>query len=301
MTLTITDIISKINKSKTFVEVFSDLSNWLAEYKKYAKQIHPDICHEAGAKDALTKLNEYKEELEKGKSHMDDAGTIVYRVNSTGITGNKLILEHSLNHFNTLLSYKEKMDKDFQRYIPVSAKLTSIPNQANVAKLDFNLNLRCIPLSALGTLPQGHVNWILSRMLEYIAYINKKGFVHCGINPDSVYVEPINHGINVISYYHMTKIGSKMGTASGKYLYMYPDHVKTKKIATPDIDIELCKRTAIYLLGDKSGIGTSLRKTHSLAFLDFINKRHTDPVEAFIDYRKMLDKNFEKKFLPLIV
>jgi len=67
MTLSISDIINKINRSKSFVEVFNDLNNWLSEYKQFAKQIHPDICSEAGAKDALAKLNSYKEELEKGK------------------------------------------------------------------------------------------------------------------------------------------------------------------------------------------------------------------------------------------
>ena len=102
-----------------------------------------------------------------------------------------------------------------------------------------------------------------------------------------------------MSFYHMTELNKRMTTASGKWLYMYPDHVKTDKIAKADIDIELCKRTAVWLLGDKSGIGTSLRKTHSLPFLDFISKRHTDPIEAFFDYREMLSKNFEKKFIPL--
>ena len=55
MTSTIS-IIEKINNSKTFSEIFSDLSNWATEYKQYAKQIHPDICKEIGAKDALSKL-----------------------------------------------------------------------------------------------------------------------------------------------------------------------------------------------------------------------------------------------------
>jgi len=297
MTLSISDIINKINRSKSFVEVFNDLNNWLSEYKQFAKQIHPDICSEAGAKDALAKLNSYKEELEKGKSHIDDAGTVTYTILKTSIVGAKPILDFSLSNFNKLLSFKDKMDLDFQRYIPKSAILES----GDPSTLTFNFALRAIPLSSLGTLPQEHVNWILSRMLEFIAYIHKKGYVHAGINPDSVYVEPINHGINVMSFYHMTTLDKKMGTASGKWLYMYPDHVKKDKIAKADIDIELCKRTAIYLLGDKSGIGNVLRKTHSIPFIDFCQKKHTDPVQAFLDYRAMLEKNFEKKFIPFIV
>ena len=292
--MTIINIIDKINKSKSFIEIFTDLSNWVAEYKQYAKQIHPDVCHETGAQNALVKLNSYKDELEKGIAHQDDAGIATYKICKTIIQGNKPVLENSLRNFNKLISYKDKMDLDFQRYIPKSAKLDD-----NVLSLEHTL--RCIPISSLGILPQSHVNWILSRMLEFIGYLNRKGYVHAGINPDSVYIEPINHGINVMSFYHMSDLNKKLGTASGKYLYMYPDHIKVDKLAKPDIDIELCKRTAIYLLGDKSGIGACLRKTHNIPFLDFINRRHTDPVEAFFDFRKMLENNFERKFIPLIV
>jgi serine/threonine protein kinase len=290
--MTVKETIEKLKSSKSYIDAFTELNNWLVEYKQMAKLIHPDICHESGAKEALSILNQFKEELEKGKTYSDDAGIVTYKPILCSIQGNELILRHSLDNYNKLMSFKEKMDIDFQRYIPKSIKLYS-------SKLDLSLSNRCIPLSTIGLLPQGHVNWILSRMLEFIAYIYKKGYVHAGINPDSVFVEPINHGINVISFYHMTEVNKKLSTASSKWIYMYPDHIKSKKIATPDIDIELCKRTAIWLLGDKSGIGNSLRKTHNIAFLDFINKKHDDPIETFFEYRKMLDNNFERKFITL--
>lgn len=293
--MSVTLLIDTINRAKSPIEVFSNLSNWLSEYKKIVKQIHPDVCHVIGAKEALTKLNSYKDELEKGKNHIDDAGTITYNINKINIIGQQPILEVSLKNYNKLLAFKEKIDIDFQRYIPISAKLE------NKDSLTFDIDLRRIPISSLGILPQCHVNWILSRMLEFAAYLYQKGYSHAGINPDSVYIEPVNHGINVISFYHMSELGKKISTASGKYLYMYPDHVKINKITTPDIDVELCKRTAIYLLGDKSGIGTCLRKTHNIPFLDFISKRHNNPVDAFLDYREMLSKNFEKKFIPFII
>ena len=296
VTLGAKDTIEKLKSGQSYIDAFNDLTNWLAEYKQMAKIIHPDVCHEPGAKDALTKLNQWKEELEKGKIHYDDAGTVTFKILNCSIEGNQPVLQQSLNNFNKLKLFKEKIDIDFQRYIPNKALLTPNNDKSN---LDLSLTNRCIPISSIGILPQGHVNWILSRMLEFIGYIHKKSYVHAGINPDSVYVEPKNHGINVISFYHMAEVNKKLSTASGKWIYMYPDHIKTKKIATADIDIELCKRTAVWLLGDKSGIGTCLRKTHNTAFLDFINKKHDDPIEAFFDYRKMLENNFERKFIPL--
>jgi len=294
VTLTVEELIIKIKKARTLTEVFMELSDWSSEYKNIVKRIHPDVCQVNGAEEALIKLNEYRDTLLKGKTHNDDAGEVNYNINKCKITGNKEVLVKSHNFLSKLLSYKEDMDISFQRYIPVGSKLDG--NQ-----LEINLANRCLPLSSLGKLPQGHVNWILSRMLELCGYLHLKGYVHGGVNPDSIYIEPTNHGINAISFYHTTPIGQKLTTASGSYIYFYPENIRKTKIATPELDIELCKKTAIYLLGDKSGIGTNLRKTHNTAFLDFINKKHTDSIECFKDYRLMLGRNFEKKFIHLIV
>lgn len=288
------DLITKIRKARNYTEVFYDLATWHDDYKEICKKIHPDKCTLEGASEALSKLNGYRDELNKGKTHRDDAGLVNYKINKVSITGNQEPLAKSQKFLNHLLSYKEDMDISFQRYIPISSELQK-------DQLNISLKNRCLPISSLGILPQGHVNWILSRMIEFVGYLHLKGYVHCGINPESVYIDPVNHGINVISYYHTTPIGQKLTTASGDYLHFYPEHIRSKKIATPDIDLELCKKTAIYLLGEKSGIGTSLRKTHNKAFLDFISKNHTDPMECYRDYRTMIDKNFEKKFVHLVV
>jgi serine/threonine protein kinase len=261
VTLGAKDTIEKLKSSKSYIDAFTDLSNWLAEYKQMAKLIHPDICHEPGAKEALAKLNQWKEELEKGKTYSDDAGTVTYKPTVCSIQGNELVLKQSLNNYNKLMSFKERMDIDFQRYIPKSGKL--IDN----SKLDFNLSNRCIPLSTIGSLPQGHVNWILSRMLEFIGYIHKKGYIHAGINPDSVYVEPINHGINVMSFYHMTEANKKLSTASGKWIYMYPDHIKTKKLGVYVADDSSglsVKGSSIINFSERNSICKTLRKPETI-------------------------------------
>jgi serine/threonine protein kinase len=292
MILSDKELIFFINRSSSYVDIFNDGKDWHQQYKDIIKKIHPDKCNLDGSKEAVSKLNKYKDELEKGKTYNDDVATITYKIDSIRIVGDLDSLKKTNNYLNKLLSYKDPMDKSFQRYIPYKSTIDD-------DSLYLYLKERCVPITSLGVLPQEHVNWILSRMLEYIAYLHLKGISHCGINPDSVYIDPINHGIYVISFYHSTELNGKMKTASGKYLHFYPEHVKTKKIATPDVDIELCKKTAIYLLGDKSGIGNSLRKTHSNNFLDFIIKPHYDGIECFKQYREMLDKNFNKKFIKL--
>ena len=94
------DTIEKLKSGKSYIDAFNDINNWLQEYKKMAKLIHPDICKEPGAKEALAILNQWKEELEKGKTYSDDAGQITYKINSRSIEGIKPILETSLKHFS---------------------------------------------------------------------------------------------------------------------------------------------------------------------------------------------------------
>jgi len=74
-----------------------------------------------------------------------------------------------------------------------------------------------------------------------------------------------------------------------------------KKIATEDIDLELCKKIALYLLGDKSAGGTKLKldKDVNQIVLTFLLTKHQNTKEEYGQYRDLLAKNFEKKFYAL--
>jgi hypothetical protein len=81
----------------------------------------------------------------------------------------------------------------------------------------------------------------------------------------------------------------------------YPTVLFTQKIATPDIDLELSKKIALYLLGDKSAAGTKLKmdKTINKEVLNFLLTKHQNHKDEFVQYRELLAKNFKKKFYPL--
>ena len=74
-----------------------------------------------------------------------------------------------------------------------------------------------------------------------------------------------------------------------------------KKIATQDIDLELCKKIALYLLGDRSAAGTKLKRDADVnqEVLTFLLTKHQNEVEDYKRYRELLSKNFEKKFYSL--
>jgi serine/threonine protein kinase len=298
--MTPTEAIKKINNAKSLNEIFVDLANWKTTYKQLVMLLHEDRCSEPGAKDAVFTLNQWKVDIEDGKKHEDDAGQIIYKPDTIRIKGDKNLLKISLQRFydltqraNSLMDNKTR--DNFYKYLPES--MTKISDN----ELELRLKHRALPISSLGTLPEHHVHWILSRMIEFAGYINKIGYVHAGINPDSIYVCPEGHGITCISFYHLTPINNKLTTASAQYIDLYPYKVLVDKRATIDIDIELAKRTAVILLGDPSGHGVRLKKTNNSEIVNFLLAKHNDPIQGFYEYRKILDKNFPKKFHELNV
>ena len=282
-------LIQKINQANYLKEVL-DLNEFKKQYRDAVKILHPDRCSLEGSVEALIKLNQLKEKHEKGPVSKDDAGTFYPVGNTIKFQGKEDLLQQSYNNFRKLKRIKTIASGHFHQYLP----------QAMIfdGKLKVKAKLRVLPLTNLN-LPQKHVNWVLSRLLEVCAWLHQEGYVHAGINPESIFIVPETHGIVLGSFYHLRPLNARLKTISARYQHWYPSKVFDHKRATSTIDIELCKRTAAYLLGDQSGLGIKLKKTHHPAFIDFLLHRHTDTYTCFDDYRKLLDANFAKKFYPL--
>lgn len=259
------------------------------EYKQIIVAIHPDRCTHSDASKASARLNEFKDLFEKGKVYKDETGD--YRTNGYWVkwVSDQVCVKWSFENYDRFTKLSDDPSIHFRKYLPETYSMTG--NN----EYQFGFERRTVPLSGQ-TLPQEHVNWVLNRLLEYCAYLDQTGFSHAGLNPESVFIVPENHGIKICSFYHLTRIGSKVKTIAAKYSDWYPKELFTTKRASPTIDIELSKRIAAYLLGDKSGVGVKLRKTHNEQFVNFLLKHHDDPYQALIEYRALLAANFEKKF-----
>ena len=267
-----------------------DIRNWKATYRDMVRWLHPDRCTVDGSVNALIHLYQLRETFEKGQQKQDDAGKFRAKDKEAVYQGNLDLLKLSYNNFVNLKTRNDDAARHFHRYLPTSMALTD--------KLSVRFQHRSIPLSGL-ELPQQHVLWILSRLLECCAWFAQIDYVHGGINPESIYVVPKTHGIVFGSFYHFTKVGGRLKTISAKYKNWYPDAVFDTKRASTVIDLELCKRTAAYLLGDTSGTGVKLLKTHHQAFINFLLDTHTNAFECYDAYRKMLKQNFKRKFHEL--
>lgn len=283
-------IIAGITNAKKLEDIL-DVNNIKSEYRDMLKVIYPDMCTEAGAKEATQKLTTLKEEFDKGKTHVCEVGEFTTNNYFLTFKGNDIALKQSLKNYQILKSLKDANSLHFHQYLPKNMTLDE-------EGLHIQHPIRTIPITDL-QLPQEHVNWILNRMLEFSAWIEQVGYVHCGIHPESIFIIPETHGIQVCLFPHMTKVDNKIGTISGAYQNWYPANVFSKKTASSDIDVELSKKTAIYLLGDKSGSGIKLKRTHNQKFIDFVVKRHNEANTAFLEYRELLQNNFKKGFYKL--
>ena len=297
----VSTLIPKILTANTISEIL-DISNLDAEFKKARRIIHPDICSHVDAETAFKKLYELNDEWLNGKTYEDESGKYKSNGYVVKFEGDKKLLKLSLENYNKL---KAARKKDFHheylhKYMPKSMKF-------NGDVLEVELHARAVPLSELilkyPEVDQKHVNWILSRMLEFAALCNQAGYAHMGINLDSIFIIPkdddYGHGIQVVSFYHVAAHHTPAKTICGKYKGWYPASLFKDKVPSAMVDMELAKKTAIYLLGDKSGSGVKFRKTHNKPFMDFVIQQHTDIVTAFKQYRDMLSANFEKKFYTL--
>lgn len=292
--MTDTELIEKVLKSKKPSDIFPD--DWKKEYLRFSKLIHPDTCGHPDASNAMAIINHYKDVIENGTPYKDEAGPfrvfekkIVYQVTDD----NRKLITKSVENYKKLMSLHDKASVNFQRYLPESMVLEK-------DTLTINLKDRSVPLTGL-KLEQIHVNWVFSRMFEFVLWLRQVNYVHMGMNPTTVFVVPETHGVIIINFYHMTPIYKKADTISAKYKMWYPTNLFTQKIATPDIDLELSKKIALYLLGDRSAAGTKLKmdKTLNKEVLNFLLTKHQNHKDEYVQYRELLKKNFESKFYPL--
>lgn len=285
------DLIEKVIKSKKPSDIFTD--DWKKDYLRYSKLIHPDTCSHPNASNAMAIINAYKDIIENGISYIDEAGTfkvfekrIEYEITDL----NRNLITKSFNNYKLLKSSHHRAAIPFQKYLPNEMILEK-------NKLIIKLQDRAIPLTQQ-KLPQIHVNWIFSRMFEFSLYIKDIGYAHMGLNPTTVFVVPETHGIIVVNFYHMSILNKKAETISAKYKMWYPTTLFLEKKATCDIDLELSKKIALYLLGDKSSAGIKLKRDKDVnqEMLNFLLTKHQNDKDDYLHYRELLKRNFKTEF-----
>lgn len=266
-------------------------------YRAFAAKIHPDRCDDPRANDATATLNAMMDAYRDGTPMTDEHGEVRWNGWWARYGGDRALALDSARSFAKLAALRDEASINFRKYLPATLA-------ENAGTVTATFTQRAVPIAALPRpLPQVHVNWVLSRMLEFSAWLAQSGYSHGCLNPESVFVIPENHGIQVSSFYLLTRLGGKMRGMSGRYAAWYPSSAVRAKTSSTTVDVELCKRTAAALLGDPSGNGAVLRRDPSVnkAVLDFIMTSHDEPGAAWRQYREILKKEFKSEFHSLDV
>ena len=295
------DLIYKILVSQSYMQIFDELYNWELQLNEMLKEIHPDKCSNPDAAQATAKLLEYKHILKYGITLKDEAGPIKLMLNSIKFLGDPKLLKHSEQKYNKIKNLYPS-NHTFNKYVPGNFK--EVKEEDGILYYQADLSHRVIRLDSLAPnntnpIAQEHLNWILSRILEFVSYLNYKGYAHNGINPMTVYIVPETHGIIVPTFYHTLKLGSKLNTVSGYYSNFYPAEIFTDKKVIPIIDVVCIKKTILSVMGNLNPTSFIKSGKYHKAFVRFLQTPHSNIYEMHKEYRAMLDKNFPKKFYKL--
>ncbi len=255
-------------------------------FREMLKAVHPDKCRHPQAQEATNHLLALHRHFTNGSAFTDDSGNFLTNDHWVRYQGEPQAIAHAkLNQQAVAAGAPEH----FRRYMPYTWD----------SQCSLLLSQRAIPLINL-TLPQDHVNWVVSRLLEFCMLLHRHtGRVHLGLTPAQVMLVPDTHGIAVAGFYHTTTINGRVSTISAAYRHWYPGQMLRDKKAVEHADLEMVKRIGAYLLGDRSGLGTSLRRTHHPEFIEFLLSSDDDSVACYEKYREMLDRNFPSQFIHL--
>jgi hypothetical protein len=283
-------LIQKTLRANRLEEVL-DVSMLDHAYRKAVRVLHPDVCKRPDAGRAMARLNELRAAYLRSNKPEDDAGLLTLYPQGVVFSGDSGLLTQSKRNFDTLCHLTGEAAQHFRKYLPKQL-------YTERSSLEAYFEQPSVLLSTV-ELPFEHVRWVLSRLLEFCAWMAQEGFVHAGIQPESVWIVPKTHGIIMGSFYHVHTLGRAQKSISARYKEWYPDQLFVQKRAASVIDLELSKRLAAYLLGSPGGSIHALQGRYPPAFIQFLLERHQDPFQCYDAYRKMLSDNFENQFYQL--
>ena len=136
------ELINKALSAKKPSDLFTD--NWKEEHRAYSKLIHPDLCKDSRAGNAMAIINQLKDIIVNGTQYVDETGTfkvyekkIVYDINDDN---RKLILK-SVENYRRLKNLTDNASLNFHRYLPESMILAKDKHSGQYVQLIINLKV----------------------------------------------------------------------------------------------------------------------------------------------------------------
>lgn len=311
-------------------DLFSnDAEQCKIEYRNLVKKWHPDI-NSFDTSNVLEKINElYQQALQLiSEGKWEKTNCVQFKTNNgksitinylyqrefelgTCFVGNKYILysfdnsrkkyyEQMLSSLSQLKYSNDEMKKEFEKYFPkVIDHYVTTDNRyiAVVEKTEDVYPMELLLKSTGNKIPDKHVAWMISRLMNIVCYFNYTGVVHNGIRQSNCYVSPKLHTIFVGGgWWYTTKTGQPMLGTSKDIFEVMPVSAKSTKTSSIVTDIESVKLLGRQLLGDQNCRTLAMSNLAPAAFIDFlVSGSDNDPLKEMTKWDNALESAYGKR------
>lgn len=272
-------MITQILDATNSLDLFGDNSKRAGiTYRRYAREIHPDVNPDVKATEAFQKLNklwdEYNQYHSAGKasSKSSSSENVVYTTNKeykvvqdvqtdtfftrykTGL-GEQVLVTSNLddndlaeNHVHMLNFIESEIPKENLGFYPkiiegfeTNEGLKGVIQTMPNGFVPFSQILKRYPNGIGGR----DIGWIFKRVFMVLGMAHDLDIIHAGVSLDSFYIHPEEHGIILNDWQYSQKSGNVLSAVP--FTDSYPQKFLDKSPVTPDLDLLLTSKIALEL------------------------------------------------------
>lgn len=162
---------------------------------------------------------------------------------------------HQLKSLNRQAGYIEQG----ARYIPEYTGGAMLHGR-NINVLKANLEfmpgpdelypLRDIAEAYGNRLPHKAIGWLWTRLLAGMVFAHDNGIIHANLTPDTILVDPVDHGILLTGWYHASAGQVPVTSISPDWEAHYPPEVLRKELPLPCTDVYMAARALRWACTD---------------------------------------------------
>jgi hypothetical protein len=197
----------------------------------------------------------------------------------------------------------DRMRREMTRFLPeVVRRIDLADGRLAVAMKRGPDDILLSDLLARGPLEPIHAAWLCSGLLNIAAWLTWSDICHGAIDPRHILISPAKHEVRLIGGWGFsTTVGARPQALPERTLNVVPRILEAGEKASPQLDLEMIRRTVREALGDPSGArlheGSLPRPL--VDWLTFPPAK--DGIADYTAWNRALDASWERRFVELDV
>ena len=140
--------------------------------------------------------------------------------------------------------------------------------------------------------------WMIGRLMHILCFLEWRGIVHGDLSVDSLFVNLKNHSLHLYGgWWFSRKKGQRFAALPNRSIRLCPSDIMKEKLADKRLDFELARHTACEILGAPSPTELRMRKDLPAALVQFLVSPFAAPTatELYNQWEKARDASFAKR------